>query len=152
MHLVSRRFRSNHEATISRLYLIKPYQKPKFLCHVLEDEYRAAKVKHHARIPAGTYKLVLRKYGGFNQRYSEVFKDIHQGMVELLNVPGFTDILAHVGNTDEDTSGCLLLGIWRGADNFIGDSRKTYARVYAELAPLIASRTLTHITIEDGDR
>lgn len=146
------RFRSNHEATIGRLYLIRPYQSPQFLCHTLEDEYRAKKVKHHTRIPAGQYGLRLREYGGFHQRYSERFKDIHRGMIELEDVPGFSDILIHVGNTDEDTSGCILLGIWRGGDNFIADSAKTYARVYAEIAPLIESRGLSSILIVDGDR
>lgn len=152
MHLYVKRFRSNHEATISRVYLSKPYRELQFLCHGLEDEYRPEKLKHHTRIPAGEYRLTLREFGGFHERYSDLFKEIHQGMIWVRDVPGFTDILLHVGNSDEDTSGCLLLGLWRGDDNFIRDSRKTYARVYAELAPPIASGQLTHITFEDHDR
>ena len=82
-----------------------------FLCFTLEDEYRAEKVKHHTRIPEGIYKLELRRYGGFHARYQERYgSDWHKGMLEVLDVPGFTDILVHCGNTDEDTSGCILVG------------------------------------------
>jgi len=146
------RFRSNHDATIGRLYLVRPYQSPLFLCHTLEDEHRYTKVKHETRIPAGRYDLRLRTWGGFHARYSDLFRPFHRGMIELQDVPDFTDILIHVGNTDEDTSGCILLGIWRGADNFIGDSRNTYARVYKDLLPLIETSALTAIEIVDRDR
>ena len=33
----------------------------RFLCYTLEDERRSLKVKGETRVPAGTYKLVLRK-------------------------------------------------------------------------------------------
>lgn len=140
------RFRSNHEATIGRLYL-----DGQFLCHTLEDEYRAVKVKHETRIGAGRYDLRLRTWGGFHVRYSKLFKTFHRGMIELVDVPEFTDILIHVGNTDEDTSGCILLGIWRGADNFIADSRNTYARVYKQILPLIETGQLSAIQIVGAD-
>ena len=32
----------------------------KFLCYSLEDEYRSEKVMHETRVPAGTYKILLR--------------------------------------------------------------------------------------------
>ena len=35
----------------------------KFLCYSLEDEYRSEKVMHETRVPAGTYKILLRKEG-----------------------------------------------------------------------------------------
>jgi len=35
--------------------------------------------------------------------------------IRLFNVPGFTNILIHVGNTQGDTTGCVLAGL--GVDN-----------------------------------
>ena len=43
----------------------------KFLCYTLEDEYRETKVMSETRIPAGTYKITLRKVGGFHGRYEK---------------------------------------------------------------------------------
>ena len=55
--------------------------KRKFLCYTIEDEYRAEKVKHETRIPAGIYKLTLRSEGGFHSRYtSKYVAEWHKGM------------------------------------------------------------------------
>ena len=37
------------------------------------------KVYGETRIPAGTYKLKLRTEGGYHQKYSKRFPDIHRG-------------------------------------------------------------------------
>ncbi len=42
-----------------------------FLCYTLEDEQRVLKVKGETRIPAGTYKIELRREGGFHARYDK---------------------------------------------------------------------------------
>ena len=91
-----------------------------FECFVLEDVVRRdpdpstpaneAKVPGRTAIPAGRYRIVMRQSPKF-------------GVVpELLDVPGFTDILIHAGNTDADTQGCLLVGRERGPDR-VGMSR-----------------------------
>ena len=80
----------------------------KFLAYTLEDEYRDEKKFGETRIPEGTYKLGLRKVGGYHTKYSKRFSDIHIGMLHVLNVPNFEYILIHCGNTDEHTAGCLL--------------------------------------------
>ena len=82
----------------------------KFLCYSLEDEYRNDKVMHETRVPAGTYKILLRKEGGFHGRYTKKYGDFHKGMLHVQDVPGFKWILIHTGNTDEHTSGCLIVG------------------------------------------
>jgi len=82
----------------------------KFQCFGLEDEPRDVKVNGETRIPAGEYKIGIRDTGGFHGRYSKKFPNIHKGMLQVLNVPNFEYILIHVGNTDDDTAGCLLLG------------------------------------------
>lgn len=50
-------------------------------------------------IPKGTYTC--------KRRYSPKFKTI---VYEVINVPGHTDIEFHIGNSIEDTHGCILLG------------------------------------------
>ena len=111
----------------------------KFLCYTLEDEYREDKVKHETRIPEGTYKITLRKVGGFHSKYSERYGKSHYGMLHLQDVPNFTYILIHAGNTDEHTSGCLIVGETQqdldiSDDGFIGHSGKAYSKLYNKVA------------------
>ncbi len=116
--------------------------KRKFLAYTLEDEYRDEKKYGETRIPDGTYKLDLRKTGGYHQKYSKRFKDIHVGMLHVTNVPGFDYILIHCGNTDEHTAGCLLVGDSQEnnqitKDGFIGKSTQAYKRIYPRIAEAI---------------
>ena len=107
-----------------------PNQRMEFLCFTLEDEHREIKVMHHTRIPEGIYKLKLRKHGGFHTRYLERYgKEWHKGMIQVMDVPGFTDILLHCGNKHEHTSGCILVGDSL-SPRFLGSSREAYAKVY----------------------
>lgn len=128
MLITVERFASDTETTISLIKL-----DGEFVCFGLEDEYREVKVKHETRIPAGRYVVKLRRYGGFHARYSGKFADIHEGMLEIADVPGFTDILIHVGNRERDTSGCLLVGMGataRPGDMSIASSVEAYRRLY----------------------
>ena len=116
--------------------------KREFLAYTLEDEYRDEKKYGETRIPDGTYKLALRKTGGYHQKYSKRFKDIHIGMLHVTNVPGFEYILIHCGNTDEHTAGCLLVGDSQEnnqitKDGFIGKSTQAYKRIYPRIAEAI---------------
>ena len=116
--------------------------KREFLAYALEDEYRDEKKYGETRIPDGTYKLALRKTGGYHQKYSKRFKDIHIGMLHVTNVPGFEYILIHCGNTDEHTAGCLLVGDSQEnnqitKDGFIGKSTQAYKRIYPKIAEAI---------------
>ena len=111
-----------------------PNQCMEFLCFTLEDEHREIKVMHHTRIPEGIYKLKLRKHGGFHTRYLERYgKEWHKGMIQVMDVPGFTDILIYCGNKHEHTSGCILVGDSL-SPRFLGSSRDAYAKVYPAVA------------------
>ena len=116
--------------------------KRKFLAYTLEDEYREQKEFGETRIPDGKYQLGLRTVGGYNQKYSKRFADIHIGMLHVLNVPNFEYILIHCGNTDEHTAGCLLVGDSQEnnqikKDGFIGKSTQAYKRIYPSIAKAI---------------
>ena len=125
--------------------------KRKFLAYTLEDEQRDKKVFGETRIPDGTYKLGLRKEGGYNAKYSKRFSDIHIGMLHVLNVPNFEYILIHFVNTDEHTAGCLLVGDSQEnnqikKDGFIGKSTQAYKRIYPKIAKAIDRKEEVTIT------
>ena len=89
--------------------------------------------------PAGVYQIRFRTVGGFHQKYSSRFQDIHKGMLHIVDVPGFDYILIHCGNTDEHTAGCLLVGDTQHnnmveEDGFIGRSTAAYKRIYVPIA------------------
>ena len=82
----------------------------KYFCDILEDKNRdlnkkegfdsgEIKIAGETCIPFGTYQIVLYD--------SPHFKRI---LPKLLNVPDYSDILIHAGNTVKDTRGCLLPG------------------------------------------
>ena len=110
-----------------------------FECYTLEDQYQAVKVMHETCIPEGTYEIKFRTVGGFHSKYSERYGNAHYGMLHLQDVPNFTYILIHAGNTDEHTSGCLIVGETQqdldlSDDGFIGHSGKAYLKLYNKVA------------------
>src|SRR5574343_976097 len=81
--------------TIGKLFIDGTY-----FCDTLEDYVRAGeKVFGKTAIPTGTYDVQIT--------YSNRFK---QPMPLLIDVPGFSGIRIHPGNTAEDTHGCILVG------------------------------------------
>jgi len=138
MKLLCLRFNVSSDSTNGILFH-EDFNGYHFLSYTLEDEYRAEKVKGETMIPYGTYEIKYRKEGGFNNNYSKRFSDFHRGMLHITNVPGFEYILIHCGNTDEHTSGCLLVGDSQEnnnlvSDGFIGKSTQAYKRVYNIIA------------------
>lgn len=136
---------SSQEDSTSGILFDVSNGKRKFLCYTLEDEYRATKVMHETRIPEGTYKLTLRSEGGFHTRYLAKYgANFHKGMIYVNNVKGFEYILWHTGNTDESTSGCLILGNSQESnivkkDGFVGSSVDSYKFVYPIVRDAILS-------------
>ena len=121
-------------------------------CYTLEDEFRTVKVYGETRIPAGVYDIKLRKVGGFHQRYLKRFGALfHKGMLHLQNVPGFEYILIHIGNSDKDTAGCVLVGCTmdpvRGR---IGGSEIAYRRIYPKVLKALQKGERVRLTISDG--
>ena len=110
-----------------------------FECYTLEDQYQAVKVLHESCVPEGTYDIKFRTVGGFHERYKKKYGNAHYGMLHLQDVPNFTYILIHAGNTDEHTSGCLIVGETQqdldiSDDGFIGHSGKAYSKLYNKVA------------------
>jgi len=124
--------------------------KPEFLCATLEDEHRDVKVKHETRIPAGRYEILLRREGRLTQKYKKKFPDIHNGMLWLQGVPGFEWIYIHIGNTDDDSSGCILVGQTLDfVKGFCGKSVAAYMDIYPLIERELSAGNQVFITVED---
>lgn len=148
MRLTVDRFHSDEDATLSRVLIDGV-----FFCFGLEDEYRETKKAAETRIPAGTYKIGVRDTGGFHNRYAKKFY-YHRGMLHVQDVPGFEYILIHIGNTDEDTAGCLLVGdqAYAGKGEIkVGASTAAYKRLYQRVIESAINGVLT-IEYQDNDR
>ena len=156
MELEVVRFSSQKDSTNGLLFNVTDGWR-KFLCYTLEDEHRCEKEMHETRIPAGTYKLKLRNVGGTTKRYEKKYGDMHKGMIHVQDVPNFKYILWHTGNTDEHTSGCLLLGdtqsqnVTKNPNGFIGSSVDAYKRVYPVIAEAIERGDDVEVTYIDHD-
>lgn len=141
---VTRDIKSTDDATLGNMYL-----DDEFFCYTLEDEHRDEKVMHETRIPAGRYKVILRNEGGMNGRYAKRYP-FHEGMLWLRSldeddpeVPEFLWIYIHPGNTDDHTSGCILVGDTKNEDNMtIGQSRDAYSRLYQAVVEAAKSEEL----------
>ena len=152
MKLEVLRFSSDSDSTLGVLF--DTTNERKFLCFTLEDEFREIKISGETRIPAGTYNVTLRTEGGFNQRYNDKFgTDFNKGMLWVRDVPGFEYILIHIGNTDDNTEGCLLVGDTQTQNitknGFIGSSTDAYTRIYPPIADVLVSGGEVTITYKD---
>ena len=154
MKLEVLRFSSEKDSTNGLLFDVTDGRK--FLCYTLEDEHRNKKEYGETRVPAGTYRITLRKVGGFHGRYLKKYGEMHKGMLWVREVPNFEYILIHTGNTDEHTAGCLLLGNTQQANfgssnGFVGSSVDAYKRVYPPIAEALEKGEEVKITYIDFD-
>lgn len=134
------RFASNDDATLSIVRV-----DGEFVCFGVEDEFRAEKVANETRIPSGLYDIRLRNIGGFDARYEKKFH-FHKGMLQVQDVPGFEYILIHIGNTEKDTAGCLLVneGVLGRPDEMSGQSStNAYKRLYSMVLSAAEADALT---------
>lgn len=145
MELKLIRNRNSNDATVGVLLQYEEY-----LCGILEDEPRTKKVWGETRIPAGRYQIKLRTTGGFHERYSKRFgEDWHKGMLHLQDVPNFKYILIHIGNDDDDTAGCLLVGTVVPGEYRLKDSTIAYKEIYPPIRDALLQGEEVWITIHD---
>lgn len=94
-----------------------------FFCNTMEDtdkglkssmpseEIKKIKKAGITAIPSGTYKVRMDIVSPKYSVKSWYYKNCHQGRLPRLeNVPGFSGILIHPGNTAADSEGCILVG------------------------------------------
>lgn len=146
MRLLVDRVKSNTVATLSAVYLDGAHQ-----CDGLEPPFQLEKIAGKTRIPAGVYRVGVRKVGGFHAKYAERFPAFHRGMLEILNVPNFTAVLIHCGNTYLDTKACLLTGQAAKGKLELAQSALTYERLYRAVIDAAEQGQLV-IEYRDSDR
>jgi len=94
------RFFKGENYTIGKLYLDE-----KYFCDTLEDKVRIKncncedKIYGKTAVPEGEYTIEL-----IHRASNNILTPL------LLDVPCFTSILIHAGNTQFDTEGCILVG------------------------------------------
>lgn len=135
MNLEVMRYGFGLDSTIGRLYVSGDERV--FECFTLEDERRAVKVAAETCIPPGSYEVQLRQAGGMHQRYLDRFPELHRGMLWLRDVPDFEWIYIHIGNNDDHTEGCILVGevplVLPDGEFEIGRSTGAYVSLYRKV-------------------
>lgn len=80
-------------------------------CYTVEDMVRTEKVAGKTAIPFGKYKILVTLSARFKKM-----------LPLLLDVPNFTGVRIHAGNTAADSEGCILVGLGR-TDTGVSRSR-----------------------------
>lgn len=135
MELTLNRIFLGSSATIGELLI-----NDKHLCDTLEDRVRpeGEKVYGKTAIPEGTYEVKLT--------HSPRFKKI---LPEILNVPNFSGIRIHTGNSSKDTEGCILVGTWDGEkEDWVGSSRIAFDELMTLLEEATNNKEKVTITVK----
>jgi len=129
MKIVLKRKTGNVKFTEGRMYIDGEFE-----CFTVEDADRkleagGTKVQNQTAIPRGTYKVVMS--------YSQRFKKV---LPEVLNVPGFTGVRIHAGNSSADTEGCIIVGALNDSmdDDFVGSSKVAMSRLVPKIVDALA--------------
>jgi hypothetical protein len=135
MQLKLNRIFKTNTFTIGELYINE-----KYVTDTLEDRVRpeGEKVYGKTAIPEGTYEVKLT--------HSPRFKKI---LPEILNVPNFSGIRIHTGNSSKDTEGCILVGTWDGEkEDWVGNSRIAFDELMALLEEATNNKEKVTITVK----
>lgn len=138
MYIQLKREYYTNKSTEGKLYI-----NGEFECHTLEDvdrnlESGGEKIYGKTAIPKGTYRIVVTKSVRFGKR-----------LPILLNVPQFEGVRIHVGNTSEDTDGCILVGLQNKnfTDDFIGQSKLAFDTLFEKIDNSLSKGELVTIEI-----
>ena len=135
MELRLRRIARRETYTIGRLYI-----DGERFCDTIEDKDRGLrqdlplgvnqkrKVKNQTAIPTGKYRVTL---GIKSPRLSTkpAYSFCNGYVPRLINVPAFDGILIHIGNTAQDSAGCILVGENKEVGKVL-NSTQTFRRLY----------------------
>lgn len=116
--------------TVGNLFINGKYE-----CDTLEDKDRLhfgeEKVHGETAVPAGRYSVDMAT---ISPRFSKRAQYEFCGgrLPRLENVPQFEGVLIHIGNTPQDTDGCILVGQNKVKGQII-NSTATFSTLYEKL-------------------
>lgn len=139
MEIRVKRFYKGADYTVGRLFVDGVY-----FCDTLEDTDRGlrsdmpaeeiAKIKIPGKtaVPAGKYDVTLDVV---SPRFAtrSAYKFCGGRLPRLIDVPGFSGILIHAGNTAKDTEGCILVGM-NSRKGMVVNSVSVFRNLYNRLA------------------
>lgn len=159
MRIIVKLLKENSDSTTSEVFLdgVKSF-------YSIEDEAREVKIKGETRVPSGVRNLALRFSPKFSNEYlanpdgsfqivraktasneQKVTWKPHQ-LIWVKDVPDFEYVLVHWGNTDDDTDGCLVIGMSIGKvgeQDAVLQSRACYEKYYPLIAKEVEKGTST---------
>lgn len=129
----------------------------KFRCDTIEDKVRDVnkngkfdngekKIKHETAIPFGRYEITMRVVSPAYSK-KKTFAWTEGRMPRLLDVPEFDGVLIHTGNTEKDSSGCIIVGENKVKGQVI-NSIATFKRLWRILNDAHKEGREIYITIE----
>ena len=134
MNIWLQRFSSRSDTTLGLLIINSEFE-----CFTLEDESRNIKVAGETRIPEGVYYIKKREVNSpLTKRYQSKY-DFFDYHLMVQNVEGFEYVYIHVGNDDDHTEGCILVGDQAVNNNVTEDnnllqSANAFKRVYEKIS------------------
>lgn len=75
-----------------------------------------------------------------NGNYYDRFPELHLGMIEIKDIPGFRYVYIHIGNSHKHTAGSLLVGkkyVFENGDYLLNQSVIAYKKLYGLLVELM---------------
>lgn len=145
------RFSDNGESTLGLLFIDSVFQ-----CYTLEDQEQLAKVAGETRIPEGSYGISFRRQlSPLTQRYRQRHPWFSWHL-QLMDVPGFENVYIHIGNDDDDTDGCILVGDTannnRQNTGFVGHSTGAFRRLYGLISAELTAGRAVSLSVFGGSR
>ena len=119
IRLTLKRIAKRPTYTIGKLYI-----NGKYFSDTMEDtdrgltskmtlaEIQKKKIPNETAIPTGMYYIDMKTVSPKYSNYTKYgwSKPYNAKIPRLVNVPGYLGVLIHPGNTNKDTSGCILVG------------------------------------------
>ena len=137
--IVLKRIYKGKDYTIGHIYIDGEY-----VCDTIEDtdrgltdqmsEQEIAKIKvaNQTAIPTGIYKLTLDVVSPRFIKKPYYYSFCKGKLPRLLKVKGFDGILIHKGNTQKDSSGCIIVGYNKVKGKVI-NSQEAFEKLYKRL-------------------
>jgi len=133
LNLLIQREPSDEHRTFGQLFIDGQY-----FCETLEDVVREVKIKGETAIPAGSYRITMENSPRFGRN-----------TITIKDVPGFTGVRIHAGNTEGDTEGCPLVGQIR-ADASILKSKAALDELKPEIINALQAGEQVWLEIRNG--